>query len=458
MSEIVLHYINLLIKYLDELRTNDHVRFIKYSHEYIYPSELTINYIVMIETNHFQSSITINYHNSDYIFNPNLIIDLTTLLKSLHVVVTGFELIDIEDYFTLNFSFKEIPKLPAEMLMEIGLKIDDAKTWKSYITSGKEIYKAVKPIKKKKVAELSNHLWTLIKLFPNMAWNWERILSNVNTTWDNIVNDFPLKEYLSNPALDLILHRKFWISISKNPNITLDNIMTRPQGPWYYLMLSKNTNIPLWYIKQNLHLNWGWNEISQRSDVTWDIVINNPTIPWNIKALSCNKNITLDIIIQNSQLAWDQRVVQTKADLTWDYVIKHPNYPWKYNSISGIAPIDFVFQHLDFNWNWYVISSKITLETFLKYPNFSWNMVGLSGNKNIPFDIVKQYYQLEWGFYDLSFRIPIEIILNNLNYPWHWGRISQHAPLEVIEKNPQLPWSYFWLSSNPNLTWKFVSK
>lgn len=391
---------------------------------------------------------------------PALTKDLISLLKSLYVAVIDFKIISYEQYFDIKFRFKEIPQLPSEMLMEIGKHITDGVTWKNFISSGNEIYKAVKPIKKEKVAELSNHLWTLIKKFPDWQWDWISVLSNVNTKWHNIIDDFPLKESLWNATLVPTLFEDLWTAISRNPNIVLDNVLSHPSLPWYFLSLSRNINIPLWFIKETPHLKWNWGEISSRKDVTWDIVIKNPKLPWDIGGLSRNENVTFDIVIQNPQLSWNHDLVQVTKNITWNDVINNPNYPWNYQYLSKIVPIEFVFEHPDFNWNWDRISSLISLETFLKYSNFSWDMRGLSRNKNIPFEIVKIYSHFNWDFEQLSSIVSIDTILNNLDYPWDWMVLSYRMPLNIIEEHPNWPWvyheSYISIASNPNLTWKFV--
>src|SRR5437764_13144771 len=56
------------------------------------------------------------------------------------------------------------------------------------------------------VRKFSNHLLTLLKLFPDKEWRWIDISCNPNITWD-IIQDNPDKEWS-------------WYGISHNPNIT----------------------------------------------------------------------------------------------------------------------------------------------------------------------------------------------------------------------------------------------
>ena len=62
----------------------------------------------------------------------------------------------------------------------------------------------------------TNHLFTLLKLYPDKNWNKWDVAWNINLTWDII---------LSVPGID-------WYNTSANPNITWDVIISNPDKPW----------------------------------------------------------------------------------------------------------------------------------------------------------------------------------------------------------------------------------
>lgn len=71
-----------------------------------------------------------------------------------------------------------------------------------------------------------NHLYILIKLYPDKPWNWYSISQNPNITWE-IIQQNPDKPWN-------------WSSISINPNITWKIIQQNPDKPWCWYGISRN--------------------------------------------------------------------------------------------------------------------------------------------------------------------------------------------------------------------------
>ena len=73
-------------------------------------------------------------------------------------------------------------------------------------------------------------------------------------------------------------------------------------------------------------------------------------------------------------------------------------------------------------------------------PYQTWNKSKLSENPNISLSFIKSHTE----------------------YPfiWDWGKISLNPSItcDDIDNNPELPWVYSCISSNPNLTIKFIKK
>src|SRR5271156_4356772 len=127
------------------------------------------------------------------------------------------------------------------------------------------------------IAKYSNHLWTLIKMYPNIAereynWDWQGISANPNTTWDLI-------------SMSLNATKPWdWSGISRNPNIT-----------WEIISMSLTTN----------NVNWDWSEISWNPNINWDIVCSRASENWNWNGISENPNITPEIILGNLDKPWN---------------------------------------------------------------------------------------------------------------------------------------------------------
>ena len=109
---------------------------------------------------------------------------------------------------------------------EILKYIDDGATYKSAIWTCKRFWKYFESRHIEYVRKYSNHLWTLIKMFPDKKWDWFRISFNPNTTWNIIVN---------NPQ-----YNWYCPGISTNPNITWDIVVNNPQYNWSFSDLSYN--------------------------------------------------------------------------------------------------------------------------------------------------------------------------------------------------------------------------
>ena len=107
----------------------------------------------------------------------------------------------------------------------IIISCDSGKLFKSIQLLSKDHLKLTKRYPEIK-NKLTNHLWTLIMLYPNNDWDWASISSNPNITWENIQTHSDK-------------HRN-WYGISRNPNITWEIIQTHPDKPWIWYAISYN--------------------------------------------------------------------------------------------------------------------------------------------------------------------------------------------------------------------------
>jgi hypothetical protein len=142
-------------------------------------------------------------------------------------------------------------------------------------------------------------------------------------------------------------------SISLNPNITWENVLSCPTlnanfDPFLY-GLSVNLNITLDVIMENLKSknpkDWYFGAISRRSDVTWDIVQQYPDFPWEASGLSMNPNITWEIIrsslSSNPQFKWGLKLFSGNPNAKWDDILDSQNVSndtlghWNYKAMSS---------------------------------------------------------------------------------------------------------------------------
>ena len=85
-----------------------------------------------------------------------------------------------------------------------------------------------------------------------------------------------------------------WYWISKNPNITMDIIITmeiiekHPEKPWNWRGISMNQNITMGIIEKHPEKPWDWDNISRNPNITMEF-IEKHLDKMNFKNMSCNK-------------------------------------------------------------------------------------------------------------------------------------------------------------------------
>src|SRR4051812_43828561 len=90
---------------------------------------------------------------------------------------------------------------------EIAKHIENGSDWKNWIF----VCKAFAGMNtQSRIDRYSNHLTTLLKLFPDKSWNWNHMSDNPNITWQ-IIQDNPTRRWN-------------WSSISRNPSITWQTV------------------------------------------------------------------------------------------------------------------------------------------------------------------------------------------------------------------------------------------
>ncbi len=121
---------------------------------------------------------------------------------------------------------------------------------------------------------------------PNLPWNYSSLSSNLNIPFEYIKTN-----------LD-----KSWEWAFVSSRVTHDEFINNLDLPWHYTGLSYNSNISLEDIKKlstfNLYISSiDWRRFSRY--VTYEEFINNLNLPWNYKWLSKNLNIPIEYIKNN---------------------------------------------------------------------------------------------------------------------------------------------------------------
>lgn len=261
-----------------------------------------------------------------------------------------------------------------------------------------------------------------------------------------------------------------WLALSKNPNISVREIINSPELPWAWFHVSGNPNIRIQDVVDNLDKDWRWDQLS-----------------WN-------PGFSIVDVLSTPQLPWDWRGVSLNPEITFADVLAHPECPWNYNYLSRnqYAPERATFQELcaiglDKNWNWFFLSRKlrVTISDILKIgERWDWNtgsvnpyipiadvianrhlflsLGGVSWNKKLTFGVV-QTIGLDdpgWWWMDLSMNpgIKFEDIVANPELPWVTSCVSMNTSVSIdhVVANPTFTWEYRYLSANDGIKFEDV--
>jgi hypothetical protein len=280
---------------------------------------------------------------------------------------------------------------------------------------------------------LTNHLWTLIKLYPTKKWNRDAILENPNTAL-NLLNHDIFSELTSD---------WYQFHLSNNPNLTFDFIQTHDYA-WNLWGLIQNKNIPLQYL---LNTNFKVNEnsiynkilyfdLSYCPNLTWDFIKKHLDKHWDWPILIQHPCITLDIVIEFN--LWHENF-SVNPNVTMEIVTENPNFGWDYDVMSSNPNLTwkFITECEIEKWNWYEISKhkNITWQIIFENPKMPWDNYGLSMNPNIE---LKTFISKEYSDFtkntvvnisnckDLTWRVVRDHPDNHDAYRWNWDILSRN--------------------------------
>ncbi len=304
--------------------------------------------------------------------------------------------------------------------------------------------------------KFANHLLTLLKLFPDENWNYLELSRNPNITIDYITENLDKDWYPD--------------CLTCNRRFTLTDILNNPKIPWQKNIITYNRNIPASYeewefILQHPEYKWTYKRLCRNNGLSWDIIVNNLDKFGNY--ISKNPNITLDIVRNNPQLNWNFYKMSYNSSITLELVEEFINEDWDFwvlveqkNIINHPRSMEFFYNNLD-KIGMRDFSQIATQEIIEKYPNLNWQHDMLSRNKNITFEFTKKHPEINWNYERFSENpnMNINILLNNLEINWDYSSLSSNLSIKITDifNHPELPWFYRGLSIRKDLTWRIVA-
>lgn len=287
----------------------------------------------------------------------------------------------------------------------------------------------------------------VIKKFRFKKWNWRVVSRNSNISKDDIVNNSTWS-----------WNREF---IMLNPNITMNDIfnngntkLKRFIDKKYIIEICQNPNITMETVKKYPGFGWQWDLIIKNPGIYPKDVFENIDIPWNLDYLSGNPNLTPNDIESHPEIKWNDYIFNS-IHMTKEFVLAHID---EYNSTE----LKYYMYDLSKNL-------KLTINDFEDYPRLA-NLLDWSGlSENISFtisDIIKNpQYPWEWEWVSNNPNVTLQIIIDSMgentndnNIDWDWSELIRNPGIDFndINDNCDLPWDLTAISWNPNLTAKNI--
>ena len=154
--------------------------------------------------------------------------------------------------------------------------------------------------------------------------------------------------------MEMVLHlprlQCDWWSVSRNPGITMQDIIDNPQCFWEFFAVSENPNLTVDILSMYAPIRFKWYSVTSNPGITMQDIMDHPEYPWDPYAICENPNLSIQMILDTPVERWNGR---------WDVISCNP----------GITIVD-VLLHPELNWNWnYVLANEFTLDKTLYVNN-----------------------------------------------------------------------------------------
>lgn len=258
-----------------------------------------------------------------------------------------------------------------------------------------------------------------------------------------------------------------WNSLSSNPNMTIEYVISNLEKPWNWYRLSYTLKVTTKYVLENSHLPWNYSALSRNSSFSISDVETSPCIDWDWDVLSSVLILSIDDINRHFD-KWNWTELARNSCIVHEYIEAFPNLlvsPTTLRTNVSRSPsiniADISSSTIHWDWRELSMSQYIPTDYIRKNPELPWDYYLISYNPNLRFkdieDILDSYY-ISWFGVSSSLNINIANIRNNLTRPWDWNVLSENpiVRMEDIDTNPDLPWNWEYIAKNPNLTAEYI--
>ncbi len=312
----------------------------------------------------------------------------------------------------------------------------------------------------------------------NLNWNVNNLIFNENITEDDIISTFDIFNY---DVSKILKSKKCTIKMilclnEKNLLKTFNLYDITKDIDFKYIEQYKNIKWPINAIIRNQNITYNFC-IENVKNINWEILsliaplhLIKCKLPFNYFELSKNKNLTIDIVLNDLYKEWDWNSLTYLFPI--EDIINHPDLPFNYYLIDVDQEfidkhINFIFETNNKNWNWFKISTLKFNIQYLYYfsKHFKYEEMWKNLTNNFSYqEICETFDFFYWDINEFSKNknITIEFIIQNLidkndkMRKWNWEYLTQNMNLEIIIKYSCLPWNYQTVSKFKNIPIEFV--
>lgn len=182
---------------------------------------------------------------------------------------------------------------------------------------------------------------------------------------------------------------------SKVCNQLLSLLDKYPNNDWSWTSLSCNPKIPIEYIVSHMDLPWNWRYMSQRSDFTTQFIDSHPDLLqlWEWSDISSSLMVTPKYLEDHIDYPWNWKYLTLNPNMTIEYIDSHREYPWNIRCLSRIVPMKYIDNHPEDDtegnnvwciwWDWEYVSMNpnLTMEYIELHPEKPWRWDCISQNR-----------------------------------------------------------------------------
>ncbi len=258
---------------------------------------------------------------------------------------------------------------------------------------------------------------------------------------------------------DVAANRFDFHDLSKNRNITIQDILLTLERKWDWCQLSRNSSISLESIFENFELPWCLSCLAFSRGVSQKDMSHHPSPKWSpffayanssVHLSEVNCDIHIDIFARYNPNVielfhhhlWSSKahVISQNPHLPIDLVHKNPHACWDWYALSNHPELSFalVLCNIDKNWSWRHLSKHpcVSLSYILSRPDLPWIWKNVSQNPSIRFEDIIARPDLPWDWRRLSSNptVTISHVIAHPEIPWSLSKLCRHIDLHHIHR------------------------